>query len=387
MLCINKHLNQVIILGGHIQALGLARQAYDMGLKVLLFIPERLSVARFSRKVHKVRKFDRVNQISDLLEEYANNDTLVIPTSDEYIEYLHANYEQIKNRCIVGIPSTECVNIFSNKRKTYQFAERNEIAHPKSWYPDTLDDIPLIAENVKYPIVIKPAIMYEFYKHFGKKAFLCKSKSELYNKCKIIAKSYPIDGLLIQEFLSGGAKCLYSYGVFAVNGNPKAWLTANRIRQNPMDFGNSTTFAITCDIPEIELCAKKILNSLNYTGLAELEFMYDYASGKYKFLEINLRAWKWHLISKGLGFGFFTEYIKAIKGENSDFVQSNNQVAWVERLTDFAVVFKEIICGKMNLSDVITTYKNDKIYAVWDREDIAPFFTYFFLAPVLFFTR
>ena len=47
-------IDNLFILGGHIQALGLARQAKRSGIGVFLFVPDIYSVARFSRCVDKI---------------------------------------------------------------------------------------------------------------------------------------------------------------------------------------------------------------------------------------------------------------------------------------------------------------------------------------------
>lgn len=382
-----KRITQIILIGGHIQALGLARQASEIGINVVLFIEDAYSVARFSQAVAKTVVFKRLENLLTMLEPYQNKGTLLFPTADVYVEFISENTKVLREHFHLGIPSQRCVEIFGNKRNAYNFIEQLGISQPKSWQPNSIGDVETIANKLDYPIVVKPAIMHGFHKMFGKKAFLCNTKAALVEKCKEIATQMSIDGLLLQEFLSGGSKTLYSYGVFAVEGEPKAWLVANRIRQNPMDFGNSTTFAITCQIPEIEHDAKKILTALNYTGLAEVEFMFDEKSGAYKFLEINTRAWKWHSISMALGFGFLSEWIHHLNREDGDFNDKENKVAWCERLTDFTIIAKESIKGQMNPREALATYKHRKQSAVWSIKDPMPAIMYLLLSPILFVKR
>ena len=154
-----------------------------------------------------------------------------------------------------------------------------------------------------------------------------------------------------------------------------------------MDFGNSTTFAVTCDIPAIEQSARRILKDTKYTGLAEVEYMYDDKSDTYKFLEINTRAWKWHSVSMGLGFGFLSEMIYYLNGERGNFHLSTKETGWVERLTDYTIIAKETIKGRMNLSDALRTYRQQKVSAVWSWKDPMPAVMYLLLSPILFLKR
>ena len=325
--------------------------------------------------------------MKDCLIPYQDTDTLLFPTADQYVEFLADNKDSLTEHFVLGIPQLENVELFGNKRNTYLFASKTGIPHPKSWYPDSFDDIEVIAQEATFPLIVKPAVMYSFHQLFGKKAFRCDDKKELLARCNEISKKIPVSSIIIQEFLSGGAKCLYSFGAFAVDGEPKAWVTANRIRQNPMDFGNSTTFAVTCQIPELEKIAQKILKETRYSGLAEVEFMYDEPSKTFKFLEINTRAWKWHSISTGLGFGFLSEMIKFLNGQKGDFKESGAAIAWVERLTDLTIIVKETLKGKMSFWGAMNTYRKKKVSAVWSWKDPIPGLMYLILSPVLFIKR
>jgi len=59
----------------------------------------------------------------------------------------------------------------------------------------------------------------------------------------------------------------------------------------------------------------------------------------------------------------------------------------VERLTDFAVIIKEIINKRMKFTDVIKSYKVRKTYAVWSKKDMLPFVAYLLFSPYLFLKR
>ena len=376
-----------IVLGEHIQALGLARQAHRQSLKVVLAVKNRFSVARFSNTVDKVLYYSDDDSLLSALQSYRDSKALLFPSSDDMVEFLNKNRKELESFFAIGIPDENCVNLFADKRNTYRFCEAEGIAHPESHYLSSLDDAPRIAETVLFPVIIKPAVMYRFHALTRKKAILCNNKDELVARLEELSKIIPVSELIVQEFLKGGAESLFSYGAFVVAGEPRCWIVANRIRQNPMDFGNSTTFAISCDIPEIEESAKKILKITDYTGLAEVEFMYDATRGVYKFLEINTRAWKWHSISEGLGFGFFSEMIRFLNSEPPQFRLMDRRIAWVEMLTDVATISKEVLKGKMSLRKALASYRQKKVHAVWSVKDPLPAIVYVLISPVLFFIR
>lgn len=383
-------IQRVVIIGGHIQALGLARQVAKKQVEVVLLLDTTWAVARFSRYVAKTVYYNTAEELHSQIRQLhlPNKATLLFPTNDEAVEVLSNHYEEYDTHFAMGIPNPSIVALFNNKRNAYQYVADNAIPCPKCWYPNTIDEVREMATKLDYPVVVKPAVMYSFHATFGKKAYRCNNAEELEGIFQHIASvNYPIDTILIQEFLSGGPKHLYSYGVFAADGESKAAVTANRIRQNPMDFGNSTTFAVTCDIPQITEQSKRLLRLVDYFGLGEVEWMYDPVTDTYKFLEINTRAWKWHTISNQLGFSFIGAMIDYYNGIPTTLTNHAPSVGWVERLTDWTVIAKEIVHGKMTINDVCKTYRIKKENAVWRWTDPLPGIMYILMAPILYVKR
>lgn len=383
-------IKKVFILGNHIQALGLCRQIIKEAVDVILFINTKHSISRYSNSVKKSIIYkDEDDLLIKIISQKKNSKTILLfPTNDQMVAFLSLHYVSLSESFYIGIPEPKTVDIFANKRNTYRFAAKNNIPIPESYFPESINELNALSDRLIYPVIIKPAIMHSFHKIFGKKAFKCNSKQELIEKINQITERFSIEDLIIQEFLNGGAKTLYSYGTFAVGGKAIASIMANRIRQNPMDFGNSTTYAITCNIPEIKELAEKILNLTSYFGLAEVEFMYDKKTDQYKFLEINTRAWKWHSISNGLGFSFIGKMISYFnENDVAEIKDFHQQIAWIERLTDTVVIIKEVLKGNNLLKEVFKSYKIKKVYAVWSSKDILPFIMYLLLSPILYFKR
>lgn len=387
-------IHRIVILGGHIQALGLARQVAAKSIEVVLLVDTRYAVAKYSKAVHRTHIYHDTKELEQWMDTLClpQKGCLLFPTNDEMVEFLSQRYADYQQRFALGIPAPETVALFNDKRKAYQFAETHHIPCPECWYPNTLDEVKAIADALPYPVVVKPAIMYTFHTTFGKKAFRCDNAEQLLAIYKRIADAdYPLEKVLIQEFLSGGPQYLFSYGVMAKDGIPVASLVANRIRQNPMDFGNSTTFAVTCNIPDIARQSEQLLRLVNYWGMGEIEWMFDPKSGQYKFLEINTRAWKWHTISNQLGFSFIGAMIDVLNGNETyrekTPIMAANKVGWVERLTDWTVIMKEVLHHRMRLSSAVQPYKLPKENAVWSFHDPLPGIMYILLSPILYILR
>ena len=110
-------ISRIIIIGGHIQALGLARQAQHLGIEVVLFTTDNLSVARWSNAVsHKI--VGTLDTFINKTISYRDGNTLILPTGDDALEFLNTHREVLSNGFILGIPDRNTVNIFSDKKNS-----------------------------------------------------------------------------------------------------------------------------------------------------------------------------------------------------------------------------------------------------------------------------
>ena len=383
-------IKEVVILGNHIQGLGISRIAKRLGHKVTLYNQSAISVARFSNTLDKFIRFKDLDHLLKLLMDRDLNgkEVLVFPTNDLLVGFLSDNFEKLSTKYKLSISEKKITDLAFNKRNTYEAAKKAGLPIPESFYPNSLDELEKIEGQLTYPVILKPAVMYHFYKKAGKKVFRCGNKEELFNNYKKAIEIIPKNEVIIQEMLSGGAEKLYSFASYASKGEVKGSFIANRIRQKPMDFGVATTFAITVLSERIDDLALKFLKSLNYTGVSEVEFMFDEKTSDYKLIEINPRTWKWHTMSNKVGINLIEMLIDDYNGKDVT-VQKNTleNIGWIEQLTDTFVMFSEVLKGRMKLKDYLKSIKINKEFATWDRKDPLPAIMYIILSPYLFFIR
>ena len=383
-------IKEVIILGNHIQGLGISRIVSRLGYKVTLYNNYSLSVARFSNTCNKFIKFKDNKNLLELLQarKVENKEAMLIPTNDMLVGFVSDNYDVLEKIYMLSSPEKQITEIAFNKIKTYKTAIKAGLSIPESYFPDSLNELLAIEAKITYPVIVKPAVMFRFYKKSGKKVFLCNSKDELIENYKKAIEIIPKDEVIVQEFLNGGAKDLYSYASYSLKGEVLGSFIANRIRQKPMDFGVATTFAKTVISERIEELAKQIIKEMNYTGLAEVEFMYDDKIKDYKLIEINPRTWKWHTMANIVGINLIKMLIMNLDGKSIEKQKNTKEnLAWIEQLTDFFIMFSEVFKGRMSIKEYFKTLKMSKEYATWDWKDPLPAVMYILLSPYLYMTR
>lgn len=383
-------IKKVIILDNHLQGLGVSRICYDLGLEVHLYNHSSICVARHSNTCKYFTKYKSQEGLLEKLLSFSTSqkDTIIMPTNDKMVGFIGNNYYDLSEKFQLSLPGPDIIDIGYNKIKTYKLCQSLEIPIPESYFPINQSELEKLGDKVEYPIIIKPAVMHSFYSTFGVKVFSCNNKQELIENYKKTISAIPEDEVIVQEFLTGGAPSLYSFGSFC--SGDKVWgsFMANRLRQKPMDFGISTTYAKSVNIPELREYATKFLINMNYFGLSEVEFMFDDKSNTYKLLEINPRTWKWHTISNKLELnliGQMVDYLN-LKEIKEQHITTEN-IAWVERLTDSFVVLKEILKGKMTWSEYRKSMQLPKESAAMSNRDMIPVIMYILYSPYFLFKR
>lgn len=375
----------VVILGGHIQGYGIARIFGEEGIPSVVIDHHKFNITKQSRYCKKSFVADYDNTIGLLISmaksgEYSN--WLLFPTDDYYVRLLSINKDMLEDHYMVTVDSWDVIELFFNKRLSYPLAESVDIPIPKTLYPNSLDELHNSLSKMAYPCIIKPAIMKDFYSIFKQKVLVCGSQEELVEKYKRAISHIDPHELMIQEIIPGSSEHQYSVGVLHIGGECINHLVARRRRQHPLDFGNATTYAETVDEPILFQYAKSLLSKANFTGLCEVEFKFDTRDGKYKFLEVNPRLWKWHLIAKQAKVPLLMSIYSYLTKHHAIITSGYSKAAWKDVITDLPVVIQ------MKHKHVFTKTDTRKtIHAVWNIADPQPFILQILMLPYLFITR
>ena len=376
-----KNSRGAIVIGDHVQALGVIRSLGKRGIPAYLLHDKNLCIGRFSRYTKRYMKTPDASNESgfiDLMIKLAKNeqirDWILMPTNDAWVYVLSKHKETLEEYYNVSTPSWDIVKFAYNKKLTYQIAEKNDIPIPKTFYPENLDALQERLSGITFPVIIKPAIVGHFYKKTKTKVFKANTKDELIQA--YIKASHVIDPseIMVQEVIPGGPDLLYSFCSFFKNGEVMGMCIGRRSRQRPMDFGSASTFVESVYVPELIELGTNLLKAMNYYGLSEVEFKKDVRDGKFKLLEINARTWLWHSLAIRCGVDFPYLLYKDMNGEAVTPVTNfRENVKFIHIYTDLGVVIKEILKGNMKLRDYASSLKGEKVFAVLSLDDPLPF--------------
>ena len=382
----------VIVIGDHVQALGIVRSLGKRGVPVYLVNNRRICITRFSRYLKKFIKCPDftdnriINFLINLAKKERVDDWILMPTNDAAVYVLSRYKDALEEHFKVPTPSWDIVKYAYNKKLTYKLAERIGIPIPKTIYPENTEDLRGI--DLNFPAIIKPATMHLFYKKTKTKVFKVNNKKELIEAYLKASRVIDPSEILVQEVIPGGPEFLYSFCSFYKNGEIIGMFMGKRSRQKPMDFGKSSTYVESVFIRELIEPSKRFLDAINYYGLSEIEFKMDPRDGKFKLLEMNARTWLWHSLAIRCGVDFPYLIYKDLNGGNVKPVKTyRKNVKFIHIYTDLSVVIPLLLRGKMSLREYITSLKGEKEFAVLSKDDPLPFIAETLTLPYLWVVR
>ena len=227
-----------------------------------------------------------------------------------------------------------------------------------------------------------------FYKKTGKKVFLSNNQFEFEKHLKEISKHFEVEDCITQEIIPENPKHkTVSFTCFAVHGEIKAYWTGIKLREHPLRFGTAT-YAKSIEVDDFMKQSEILIKKMAYTGVCEIEYLFDERTHEYKLIEINPRTWLWVELSKSCG----VDYAKMMYSFANDMSYQypdtyKKGIYWMNHITDLPFSVKGIIKGKYSFKEVLKSYLSGKKFAIFKSKDPLPFLSLIFLLPLLILKR
>ncbi len=375
------------MIGGDYQGLGIIRSLGRRGIPICV-IDDEHSIGRFSRytthaiKVADLRDADRtVETLIATGRRFGLDGWVLYPTREETVAAVSRNRSVLLELFRVPTPGWDIVRWAWDKRNTYALAARLGIPAPRTWYPRHRDDLRTVDGDP--PFVVKPAIKEDFLHATKSKAWRANNRTELRTRFEQAAELVGPGEVMIQELIPGDGRHQFACCAFVKDGDMVATMVARRSRQHPPEFGRASTFVETVDIPQLEQLSGKLLGSIRYDGLAELEYKLDPRTQKFKLLDFNARTWGYHTLGMGAGVDFphlqFSDQI----GEPVTPCRARVGTRWVRLITDVPTALREIYHGRLHPRPYLRSLATAHVEAVLSRDDPLPALAELALIPYL----
>lgn len=369
-----------IVIEGHVQGLSNTRSLGEAGIPVYV-VDKGPCIASHSRYCKK--SFISPDYHSDAFAEFliklAEEEQIMgwalIPSNDHAVYTISKNKQKLSRYYKVISPDLEITEKIYDKRKLLELASSLDLPCPATQYFRDIDEAPM--SELKFPLITKGRNGLSFYKAIGRKALLSSDPEELKTQLSRIAAKYPVEGTFTQEMIPfDGQNKTISFTCFCISGEIKTYWMGIKLREHPLRFGTATfagsIFEKACYDQSLPL-----LKALNYTGVCEVEYLFDPRDGKYKLIEINARTWLWVGLAIACGINYPLYIYKYLNGHKIDYPgEYTIGLKWRNPFSDLIFTIIAIIKGEISIKSTFRVERGRVINALWDKNDKGPFFRY-----------
>ncbi len=250
-----------------------------------------------------------------IVEKYQNDTLVYIPVEEDttllFYEYISTHAPQNLH---YNLPKKEVFDIVRDKGAFSSFCHEKGLPVPKEYL---LEEV-LQMDNPPLPLILKP-------KHGSGSIGIryIDTKEALEGLQNLDMSEYILQQRLTNSRDVEGAFFLMH------EGKSVTYYGHKRIRTYPVSGG--VTVYSKCQINEVlRQSGIQLLQELNWSGIAMVEFIYDEESKTYKIIEVNPRLWGSLMLSEYCGSGMIENYINTACGlPVRDYkIEENRYIRW-----------------------------------------------------------
>lgn len=296
-----------VVLGASVNGLSFVRSLGRRGIPTLMLDSEPLvgTYSRYTRFMRHASLAEKPQDFVRLLESigsWLDMPGVLLPTSDEHGLIISQQRQLLSRSFHFVVPDSETMENIVNKRRQYALAEASGVPIPKSHFPESIEEVKVIADGVSFPCILKPYKAHEGRKKISRKVAVVESREDLILQYEQVANGNV--EFMIQEIIPGEDTNLFGYLAFwDAEGRERSWLTKRKLRQNPPHYGDGS-LQETVDAPEVADLSRRLLKNFTYRGFVGIEFKFDSRDKTFRLMEINPRTVSGNQLAIAAGIDF-----------------------------------------------------------------------------------
>jgi D-aspartate ligase len=376
-----------VVMNMFYSGLGIARSLGEQGIPVIGLTSQRGIYGNYTRYA-KVRVCPDSREEPDALLTYLlelrpelDEKPVVFPTRDDDVLFLNRHRDLLTKYFALVIPQPDAVAACLDKWSTYIQAQKAGVPCPRCWRVENQRELSEAAEEITFPCVLKPASSHLWRQNDNwatvgaRKAFAVDSRQQLFAEYAQILRADP--RVLIQEMIPGGDDRLFVAACYLDrSSNLITAFTAQKLLQIPSIFGTGCIVQST-DRHELIEPAVRLLRTMEFTGIAEVEFKWDERTREFKLIEINPRAWDQHRLGNACGADLIhIAYCEQTGLPLPAISMSSRGHKWIAEDALFMGFVRMLWRRDPALRSLFRLARGERIYAIWSSRDRRPFLNY-----------
>jgi D-aspartate ligase len=365
-----------LVMAADYRGLGVVRSLGRKGIPVWLLKQGGHLVAATSRYVRRniasPSGDDRteLDLLLNLARKHGLRDWVLFPTDDHAVGLISRHHEVLASQYRISVPPWDQLRHLCDKRLLHHNARELEIAQPRTAWPRTREELSEL--DCSFPAILKPATRLRRSSLVVPKAWRVEDRASLFMRFDEASALVGPGNLMVQEIIPATGEGQISYAAVCRDGYPLASIVAREKRQYPRDFGQFSTFVESAEEPKVVHSAVRLLTSLRFTGLVEIEFKQDPRDGEFKLLDVNPRVWGWHTLSRRAGVDFPYLLWLLVQGQTFPVVHGRSGVRWMHTTADVAIALQEILRGRLSMRSYLRSLQQPRESALFAWDDPAP---------------
>jgi len=305
----------------------------------------------------------------------------IFPLSEWTLTPLSEDRKNIEPYVNLPIASQNAIQTCLDKDATLELAKKNGVPVPKTINPKNTIELKDSAEKIGYPCVVKPRWSVVWTKDcaYSRRAGFVNSPAEMIAAYEGINRFFPHP--LIQEYVPG---VNYSVAALYNHGSARAFCCIKVQRAWPRTGGNSCCRESAPLDSRMKGYAERLLEDMDWHGIAEVEFRLDARDGTPRMMEINPRFWGSLSVAIGAGVDFpYLLYKVAADGDCT--AVSGYKVGVKGRYLEQELLYLTSLLknsqsntgsgGNLRmLANWLRLYEPDLFYDLFELDDPLPFF-------------
>ncbi len=378
----------VLILNMFYTGLGIARDMADKGVRVIGLSADPQIYGNFTRCCEVRMAPNSQEEPEKLLHSLLQfssevGGAVIFPTRDADVLFLDRFRDELTQHYTLAIPPHDCLMQTMDKHTLAVAAQRAGVPIPKTMMISACANISRVEREVGFPCVLKPVFAAtwrgaESWKKVGaRKAIRIDNVQQLEHEYELLSDIDP--EVLAQEWIPGSSDQIVVLGGYVRRGgNLTQYFTARKLVQSPDDFGTGCIVESE-EIPEIVAISNRLCKSLQYEGMAEIEYKYDKATAEFKLIEINTRHWDWHRLGTASGINLSWTAYCDLTGRTSDSkLIRTSQAKWIAEDALFIYLLIALVHRQVRLRDLWRKLSGRRVYGVFAWSDLRPGLRYCF---------
>jgi predicted ATP-grasp superfamily ATP-dependent carboligase len=288
--------------------LGAARSLGHLGIPLIVGGAGRFASSNHSRFVCRHFTYPPVEEgmeaaggaVRAAIEHW--QPAVLLPSMDDSWALVYEYWDNFSElTSLVPAPGREIFERFTNKAFMTQHAVKNQVPVPATYFPKERSDALALSGELRYPVLIKPAGSTG-----GRGIRMAANPEDLES---ILEESKGT--VMVQEYVEGEDLELT---LLFFHGEPLAGSAYVSLRNHPLPYGPPIACRTIRDDQLMEF-GIRMLKSLDYHGVAHLDFRRDRRDGVPKLLDFNVRLAGTNEISARSGVDFALMLYKLALGE------------------------------------------------------------------------